>query len=131
MPPGADSGRAIAPTLREVCGLTTEEIATRSSPLRRPWRSIVAPGEFATRRFRIRCRRWPASPIVSTASCVVYLVFNEGYFASSKSLTRHDLSGEAIQLGRLLTGCCGPEAIGLLGRCCCTVSTRRASVDGD
>ena len=47
---------------------------------------------------------------------VVYLVFNEGYFASSgESLTRHDLSGEAIRLGRLLVELLPePEAIGLL-----------------
>src|SRR5205085_152577 len=47
---------------------------------------------------------------------VIYLVFNEGYAASSgTSLTRHDLSGEAIRLGRLLVDLLPePEAIGLL-----------------
>ena len=47
---------------------------------------------------------------------VVYLVFNEGYSASSgESLTRHDLSGEAIRLGRLLARLLAePEATGLL-----------------
>ncbi|WDT79186.1 MAG: hypothetical protein MPW14_18840 [Candidatus Manganitrophus sp.] len=48
---------------------------------------------------------------------VIYLVFNEGYSASSgSSLTRHDLSGEAIRLGRLLIELLPePEAMGLLG----------------
>jgi RNA polymerase sigma-70 factor (ECF subfamily) len=47
---------------------------------------------------------------------VIYLVFNEGYLASSgESLTRHDLSGEAIRLGRLLVELLPePEAVGLL-----------------
>ena len=47
---------------------------------------------------------------------VIYLVFNEGYAASSgATLTRHDLSGEAIRLGGCSSNCCpSPEAMGLL-----------------
>src|SRR4029078_12250676 len=57
---------------------------------------------------------WPER--VDTVLQVVYLVFNEGYAASSgTSLTRHDLSGEAIRLGRLLLELLRePEAMGLL-----------------
>jgi RNA polymerase sigma-70 factor, ECF subfamily len=66
---------------------------------------------------------------------VVYLVFNEGYFASSgESLTRHDLSGEAIRLGRLLTELLPePEAIGLLGLMLLHEARRaaRTSADGE
>jgi RNA polymerase sigma-70 factor (ECF subfamily) len=59
---------------------------------------------------------------------VVYLVFNEGYFASSGAeLTRHDLSGEAIRLGRLLVELCPEaEAVGLLGLMLLHESRRRA-----
>jgi RNA polymerase sigma-70 factor, ECF subfamily len=66
---------------------------------------------------------------------VIYLVFNEGYAASSgTSLTRHDLSGEAIRLGRLLTEMLPePEAIGLLALMLLHESRRtaRASPDGE
>ena len=62
-------------------------------------------------------------------------MFNEGYFASSgESLTRHDLSGEAIRLGRLLTELLPePEAIGLLGLMLLHESRRaaRTSADGE
>ena len=66
---------------------------------------------------------------------VVYLVFNEGYFASSGgSLTRHDLSGEAIRLGRLLIELLPePEAIGLLALMLLHESRRaaRSSASGE
>jgi RNA polymerase sigma-70 factor, ECF subfamily len=66
---------------------------------------------------------------------VIYLVFNEGYFASSgESLTRHDLSGEAIRLGRLLVALLPePEAIGLLALMLLHESRRaaRTAADGE
>jgi RNA polymerase sigma-70 factor (ECF subfamily) len=66
---------------------------------------------------------------------VIYLVFNEGYSASSgATLTRHDISGEAIRLGRLLTGLLPePEAMGLLALMLLQESRRaaRASPTGD
>jgi RNA polymerase sigma-70 factor (ECF subfamily) len=96
----------IALTLREVCGLTTEEIA----------RAYLTPPSTLAQRIvrakaKIRDARIPyqvPSPSdlperLSAVLHVIYLVFNEGYSASSgTSLTRADLSGEAIRLGRLL-----------------------------
>jgi RNA polymerase sigma-70 factor (ECF subfamily) len=109
----------IAMTLREVCGLTTEEIA----------RAFLTPAPTLAQRIvrakvRIRDARIPYEvPALAdlperldSVLLTIYLVFNEGYSASSgESLTRHDLSGEAIRLGRLLVDLLPePEAIGLL-----------------
>lgn len=109
----------IALTLREVCGLTTEEIARAF--LTKP--STVAQ-RIVRAKQKIRDARIPyqVPPLAELAARldsvlhVIYLVFNEGYSASSgDSLTRHDLSGEAIRLGRLLAALLPePEAIGLL-----------------
>jgi RNA polymerase sigma-70 factor (ECF subfamily) len=109
----------LALTLREVCGLTTEEIA----------RGFLTPAPTLAQRIvrakaKIRDARIPYQ--VPTAAelpdrldavlRVIYLVFTEGYSASSgASLTRHDLSTEAIRLGRLLVALLPePEALGLL-----------------
>lgn len=109
----------VAMTLREVCGLTTEEIARAF---------LTAPPTVAQRIVRakrkIREARIPyevpsAQELPDRLDAVlrvVYLVFNEGYSASSgESLTRHDLSAEAIRLGRLVVALLPePEAMGLL-----------------
>jgi RNA polymerase sigma-70 factor (ECF subfamily) len=125
-------------TLREVCGLTTEEIARAF---------LVAPPTVAQRivraKAKIRDARIPYQ-VPSRAELpdrlgpvlhVIYLVFNEGYFASSgASLTRHDLSGEAIRLGRLLLELLpDPEVMGLLGLMLLHESRRaaRTSLDGE
>ncbi len=115
LPPDAQ----IALTLREVCGLTTEEIA----------RAFLAQAPAIAQRIvrakaKIRDARIPYEvPTradlpgrLDTVLQVIYLVFNEGYSASSgPSLTRHDVSAEAIRLGRLLVGLLPePEAVGLL-----------------
>ena len=96
----------VALTLREVCGLTTEEIA----------RAFLTPAPTLAQRIvrakgKIRDARIPYE-VPSQAELpdrldsvlrVIYLVFNEGYSASSgSSVTRHDLAEEAIRLGRLL-----------------------------
>ncbi len=109
----------VALTLREVCGLTTEEIA----------RAFLTGAPTVAQRIvrakaKIRDARIPYQVPsradlpgrLDTVLRVVYLVFNEGYSASSgASLTRHDLSGEAIRLGRLLIELLPePEVMGLL-----------------
>src|SRR6476620_5730860 len=96
----------VALTLREVCGLTTEEIARAF---------LTAPPTLAQRIVRAKAKIKNAGipyqipsqadlpERLETVLQVIYLVFNEGYSASSgDSLTREDLSGEAIRLGRLL-----------------------------
>jgi RNA polymerase sigma-70 factor (ECF subfamily) len=109
----------VALTLREVCGLTTEEIG----------RAFLTPAPTLAQRIvrakaKIRDAHIPYQvPAPSelperleAVLRVIYLVFNEGYTASSgAALTRHDLSEEAIRLGRLLVELLpDPEAIGLL-----------------
>src|SRR5213593_371950 len=115
LPPDAQ----VAMTLREVCGLTTDEIARAF---------LTKPPTVAQRIVRAKAKiRDARIPYVVPSQTdlpdrleavlrVVYLVFNEGYSASSGgSLTRHDLSGEAIRLGRLLIELLRePEAEGLL-----------------
>ena len=121
LPPGAAPDAQVALTLREVCGLTTEEIAARvphAGARRSPSASCAPRRRSATRGIPVRsAARQPICPSASTRCCAsIYLVFNEGYAASSgESLTRHDLSGEAIRLGRLLVELLPePEAMGLL-----------------
>jgi len=109
----------IALTLREVCGLTTEEIAqaflTAAPTLAQ--RIVRAKAKIRDARIPYQVPEADELPerLVSVLR-VVYLVFNEGYSASSgPALTRLDLSGEAIRLGRLLVELLPEaEAIGLL-----------------
>jgi RNA polymerase sigma-70 factor (ECF subfamily) len=136
--PALPSEARIALTLREVCGLTTEEIASAF---------LAAPPTVAQRIVRAKSKIRDAgipyqvpSPDdlperLDTALQVIYLVFNEGYSASSgDSLTRADLSGEAIRLGRLLLDLLPePEVMGLLGLMLLQESRRQArtSPSGD
>jgi RNA polymerase sigma-70 factor (ECF subfamily) len=134
LPPDAQ----VALTMREVCGLTTEEIAsafltgaptlaqrivrakTKIRDAKIPY-AVPAPDELPER--------------LNSVLRVIYLVFNEGYSASSgTSLTRHDLSGEAIRLARLLVELLPePEAMGLLALMLLHESRRaaRTSASGD
>ena len=128
----------IALTLREVCGLTTEEIA----------RAFLAPAPTVAQRIvraksKIRDARIPyqiparaeLSDRLDAVLRVVYLVFNEGYSASAgASVTRHDLSAEAIRLGRLVVELLPePEGMGLLALMLLHESRRdtRTSPEGD
>ena len=109
----------VALTLREICGLTTEEIARAF---------LVTPATLAQRivRAKAKIRETPIPYEVPTPQelperldavlQVVYLVFNEGYSAATGTeVTRAELTGEAIRLGRLLTELQPePEVIGLL-----------------
>ena len=134
LPPDAQ----IALTLREVCGLTTEEIAraflTPASTLAQ--RIVRAKAKIKTARIPYQIPSRPELPErLATVLHVIYLVFNEGYSATSgASLTRSDLSHEAIRLGRLLVELLPePEALGLLALMLLHESRRRArtSDDGD
>jgi RNA polymerase sigma-70 factor (ECF subfamily) len=114
----------VALTLREVCGLTTEEIAKAF---------LTTPRTLAQRivRAKAKIRETPIPYEVPTPQelperlgtvlHVIYLVFNEGYSAAAGAeVTRAELTGEAIRLGRLLTELrpepevMGPEIMGLL-----------------
>jgi RNA polymerase sigma-70 factor (ECF subfamily) len=135
---------AIAPdaqiglTLREVCGLTTEQIAQAFLiPVPTLAQRIVrAKGKIRDARipYEVPAREQLAERL-ETVLRVIYLVFNEGYTASSGTeLMRLDLATEAIRLGRLLVGMLPePEATGLLALMLLQDSRRaaRASPSGD
>ena len=124
----------VALTLREICGLTTEEIARAF---------LISPATLAQRIVRAKAIiRDKAIPYQVPASqelparlgavlLVVYLIFNQGFSAET---TGAELSGEAIRLGRLLLGLLPePEVMGLLGLMLLHESRRaaRTSSDGD
>ena len=134
LPPAAQ----VALTLREVCGLTTEEIARAflSAPSAVAQRIVRAKAKIRDARIPYQVPERSELPDrLDSVLHVIYLVFNEGYFASSgASLTRHDLSGEAIRLGRLLAELLPePEALGLLALMLLHESRRaaRTSADGE
>jgi RNA polymerase sigma-70 factor (ECF subfamily) len=118
LPPDAQ----IALTLREVCGLTTEEIAHAFLTGAPTVAQRIVRAKAKIRAAGIPFQVPPRAELpdrLATVLHVVYLVFNEGYSASrGDSLTRVDLSSEAIRLGRLLVELLPPptepEALGLL-----------------
>ncbi|MCC6455738.1 MAG: RNA polymerase sigma factor [Caldilineaceae bacterium] len=128
----------VALTLREVCGLTTEAIAHAflTSPPTLAQRIVRAKSKISEARIPYQVPSPEELPErLETVLQVIYLVFNEGYAASSgESLTRPDLSSEAIRLGRLLVELLPePEAIGLLALMLLHESRRaaRTSPEGD
>jgi len=134
--PAVPHAAQVALTLREVCGLTTEEIARAF---------LTTPSTIAQRIVRGKSKIRDAGipfcvpsvpelpqrlePVLS----VIYLVFNEGYSAhSGDSLTRADLSGEAIRLGQLVVELLpDAEALGLLALMLFQESRRHARSDAD
>jgi RNA polymerase sigma-70 factor (ECF subfamily) len=134
LPPDAQ----VAMTLREVCGLTTEEIARAFLTAAPTLAQRIVRAKTKIRDAGIPYEVPPRAQLpdrLDTVLHVIYLVFNEGYSPSSgASVTRHDLSGEAIRLGRLLVELLPePEAIGLLALMLLHESRRaaRTSRDGE
>ena len=131
--PALSSDAQVALTLREVCGLTTEEIAqafvTPAPTLAQ--RIVRAKGKIRDAKIPYEVpERADLAERLESVLRVIYLVFNEGYAASSgASVTRHDLSAEAIRVGRLLVELLPePEAIGLLALMLLHDSRREARV---
>jgi len=125
-------------TLREVCDLTTEEIARAflATPPAIAQRIVRAKAKIRDARIPYEVPSMAELPSrLDTVLQVIYLVFNEGYFASSGAkLTRADLSSEAIRLGRFVLELLPePEVQGLLALMLLNESRRaaRATADGN
>jgi len=123
----------VALTLREVCGLTTEEIASAFLTTASTLAQRIVRAKNKIRDARIPYRVPPREELperLDSVLRVIYLVFNEGYAASSgDALTRHDLSGEAIRLARLVLELLPePEVMGLLAMMLLHESRRKARV---
>jgi RNA polymerase sigma-70 factor (ECF subfamily) len=136
--PALSPDAQVAMTLREVCGLTTEEVARAflSSPPTVAQRIVRAKAKIRNAHIPYAVPSATDLPDrLDAVLRVVYLVFNEGYSASSgAALTRHDLSSEAISLGRLLVELLPqPEALALLALMLLHDSRRaaRTSPSGD
>ena len=136
--PALASAAQVAMTLREVCGLTTEQIAVAflTAPATMAQRIVRAKHKIRDSNIPYQIPSLAAFPErLASVLSVIYLVFNEGYSASSgESLTRPDLSAEAIRLGRLLLELLpDPEVMGLLALMLLHESRRtaRTTPEGD
>jgi RNA polymerase sigma-70 factor (ECF subfamily) len=140
--PALQPDAQVALTLREVCGLTTEEIAHAFLTPAPTLAQRIVRAKAKIRDAKIPYETPPPEALperLDSVLRVIYLVFNEGYSASSgATLTRHDLSGEAIRLARLLLELLSDpdpaaEAAGLLALMLLHESRRaaRVSASGD
>lgn len=134
--PAIDAKVQVPLTLREVCGLSTEEIAAAF---------LTAPATMAQRivrgKAKIRDARIPyvvpsredIPERLESVLSVIYLIFNEGYSASAgEAAVRGELSGEAIRLARLVLELMpDPEVMGLLALMLLHESRRPARIDAD
>jgi RNA polymerase sigma-70 factor (ECF subfamily) len=139
--PSIDSNLQVPLTLREVCGLTTEEIAHAFLTSKATMAQRIVRGKAKIREAQIpydvpSLRDMPGR--LDAVLSAIYLVFNEGYAASQgDSLLRVDLTAEAIRLGRLLLDLLpnpevdGPEVKGLLALMLLHESRREARVSRD
>ncbi|MEZ6093885.1 MAG: RNA polymerase sigma factor [Pirellulaceae bacterium] len=132
--PAIDPSVQVPLTLREVCGLTTEEIANAFLVSSKAMAQRLVRGKAKIRDAMIPFRIPDTSEIsdrLDSVLSVIYLVFTEGYSPTQgQALTRNDLSSEAIRLGQLLVDLLPePEAIGLLALMLLTESRRTARVD--
>ncbi|HVS31734.1 MAG TPA: RNA polymerase sigma factor [Thermoanaerobaculia bacterium] len=134
--PALPPATRVAMTLREICGLTTEEVASAllSTPPAIAQRIVRGKAKIREERipYRVPSRRELPERLVSVLS-VLYLVFNEGYSATGGSaVIRHELTATAIHLTRTLAGFLpDPEVMGLLALMLLHDSRRDARTDAD
>lgn len=134
--PALAANTQIALTLREVCGLTTEEVASAflSSPSTIAQRIVRGKAKIRDAGIPYEVPSVEELPArLESVLSVIYLVFNEGYSASSGAvLTRADLSAEAIRLARVLAELLpDPEVMGLLALMLLHDSRRAARVNAE
>lgn len=134
--PAVDTKLRVPLTLREVCGLTTEEIARAFLTTKGAMAQLIVRGKSKIREAKLPYTVPPTAELPGRLNAVlatIYLVFNEGYSASrGESLTRVDLSEEAIRLARLLCELLpNPEGHGLLALMLLHESRRKSRVSSD